>query len=207
MSLWLRAQRSPNPHFLRSLRHRIGNHAVNADQRQQQRHRRKRSQQDHQQTLLAHLGFHQIIHRLHVGDGLIRIERLHLPANGSGELKRIAGSAYSQHAERLGILCEGDVNAVGPARVLKVLTHMRDDSDDFRRLRVHAPNQQPLADRVETLRIRRPKMASQFFINDGHPLCVFRVMFGKVAAARQRNLQSVKVPWRDRQDFYNRPFI
>src|ERR1700683_424227 len=85
--------------------------------------------------------------------------------------------------------------------------HIRDDSDDLGGFWVDAAYPKTLADRVLTLRIRRPEPARQGFMNDRPTMGVLRILLGKLPATPQRNLESPKVFRRDDQDCRNQALV
>jgi hypothetical protein len=72
--------------------------------------------------------------------------------------------------------------------------HISGDSDDLGGFWVDAANPKALADRVLPARIPRPEPPSQTFVNNGHTLRVFRILFGKLpSASSMRRPVCVKV--------------
>ena len=65
----LRAERHPDADFLRALRHAVGDDAVDADGREQQRRAGENAEQQHRQTPLGDRARDDLVHRPDVGDG------------------------------------------------------------------------------------------------------------------------------------------
>jgi hypothetical protein len=81
----LGAERHAHADVVRTLRHEVRHHAVDADDRQDQREQREGSQHQRGEALPRHRGRHPCGHRLHVEDGDRRIDLMdladHVPCN------------------------------------------------------------------------------------------------------------------------------
>jgi hypothetical protein len=58
-----RAERQPHTHLLRALGHGVGEHAVDADEREQRRHRRRRPQHHSMKAATGQRVAHQLLER------------------------------------------------------------------------------------------------------------------------------------------------
>ncbi len=98
--LALCAECETNAEFLSSLAHEIGNHTVESDTRQHQRHRRKHVEQDHDRASISKRVGDRLGQRLGFGNHVLRIVAVNRLTNGS-ERNFCALIDANQHAQLL----------------------------------------------------------------------------------------------------------
>src|SRR5262245_51174685 len=177
---------------MRSLRHRIGHHAVDADRRQRQRDRRKYAEQKHIETTLRDRIVHPLLHRVNVVHRLIFVYGQDLPAHGADQTRRIARCAYNQgHVPR----CEVREWAIhlGPGvgvqgGVVDIL-HYAYDLTPHRHTIATPIKSQPLADRV----LLWKETADKGLVDDERPGSVAPITIGEGAARQQWDAHGLEI--------------
>src|SRR5262249_7311358 len=134
----LRSQRHANADLLRTLRDRVGHHAVDADGRQRQRQRGEPGEQEHHETPPGDGFREQVLHRRDVKDSLVTIYAADLVSNCTERLGRVTSSADGQREPGDGRLRYGKVafhRALFVDAVLFDVAYAPDDSAPGLRMR------------------------------------------------------------------------
>ena len=94
----LRSERHAHADFTRALRHRMGQHSVNADAGEHQRQSCEDRQQDHRARAVGDIGGHQFIHGSNQGYRLLRIHGPYGVLHCSRHASRFHRRAHQQRA-------------------------------------------------------------------------------------------------------------
>ncbi len=148
------------------MRHRIRHHTVQSDHGKQHACPGKESQDAGCKVLLAGRALEDLVHHLDVRDRLIRVDRSDLRANVIHRPKRIALGPQRQECDLWWIEPIGNVDLHFGLAGRAAMLHVGNHTDDIERFHRHDRNLQTLTDR-RPLRIRRPVLSRERFIDDG----------------------------------------
>ncbi len=188
----LRAEREADCQLARALRHRVGDDAVDADDREQERDAREDG--DEVGRVAAHEGGARVVddllHRPHAEDGHFRVELAHEAAHRARHCRRLGVRARDEAHARVRPLRDGEVDDGRGARVEARHLLVADDADDLEgrlvrgELEGHAPAQGVFA--VEDARGER--LVDD---DDGRRVCAVAVV--EVSALEERHAHYAEV--------------
>src|SRR6202171_958856 len=184
----LRAQSHAQPDFTRSLRHRIRQHAINSNRREDERERTEQAEQRG-----AHAGGPQplpqnLLHGLAIGERQIFIELLHLRAHGAEQRFGVTRGAHDECGEGRVLLPHGKVgHRLG---IFPNLTHDGGPHDSHNLEEVWSgDDSEAFSERF----LARPDHLGHGLVDDDHRRGVFAVEVREIAAAQQGNAHGLKV--------------
>src|SRR6267143_3523417 len=184
----LRAQRHAQSDFTRSLRHRIRQHAINSNRREDQREGTKQAEQRRTHARGPQPLPQNLLHGLAIGERQIFVQLLHLRAHGAEQRFRIARGAYDERGEGRVLLPHGKVrHRLG---IFPDLAHDGGPHDAHNLEQVWSnDDSEALSERF----LARPHELGHGFVDDDHGRGVFAVEVREIAAAQKGNAHGPKV--------------
>jgi len=169
----------------------VGNHAVNADARQQQRDRRKHGEQRRLQPTLGQGTVDDVAERTRVVDRLFGIDRTDSGSDRLRERGGISRGPYDQRFAILRVLLIAPIDLRTAVLIDPFVSQMSGNADDrpprYRRTGDDRP--EPAADRV----LAAKHQLRRAFVDDADGRRIITVCFCKRTAADEWNAHRAKV--------------
>ena len=191
-----RAERETNADFLVTLRHKIGDHAVDAERGEAECEDRENPDQPGTETRLRNRGVDEVLHRVDLHDHeriklancAARSGRDHGGAGGANDEVQIARDKLHELGPDLGV---GHVKHAGRWFIERAMFNVA--TNPLNREPV-AKIHDPLADRA----LVRPVTFRQLLANNCHAGCALVVTLGEIGAGFERNPERAEVTGTDR---------